>query len=183
MSELDSLLARISELEKIIAARDAQLRVSMVDGLTGLLRREGFEERARTEISRHRRSKHHLSMFLLDLNSLKSVNDSQGHTAGDQLLKKFAQLLKLCIRDIDMVARTGGDEFMIFMPETKSMQAQSARCRLIEKLNIDGARLPHYHSVAIGWASSDKGFETYEDLVNEADRKMYEHKGEIKKRA
>ena len=112
-----SLMARIERRHDHIAAQ------SGVDQLTGLLNRRGFEERALVLFEEVRKHDRPLSVLFADLDGFKGINDTLGHHVGDVVLKKVAGLITACIRDHDMAARYGGDEFVVIMPNTRLPQA------------------------------------------------------------
>ena len=152
--------------------------LSAHDSLTGLYNRMHFE----TEFERTARGrKYPLSVIVADLDGLKTVNDSLGHAAGDELIKSAASLLSHVFRSDDLVARLGGDEFVVLLPETdeqmtqmlmqrirnaeKSMQVTSPAERV--RLSLGGATA-HNHGETVG-------------LFNRADTRMYEEKAEHKR--
>lgn len=121
-----SLLARMERQREQMAAQ------SSLDQLTGLLNRRGLEERAAhlfNDVTGHDRP---LSVLFADLDGFKSVNDALGHHVGDAVLKKIAGLINASIRDTDVAARYGGDEFVVLMPNTSLEQAIGVAGRLQE---------------------------------------------------
>ena len=171
----------INRLQKIIDKQHHQLAIAQIDGLTGLLRPEGFKDNVEKELSRSRRTGHHLSVFVLDLNNLKTVNDNHGHNAGDEMLKGFASLLKKSVRAGDTVARTGGDEFMILLPEQNKAMAELAKKKLLKKIDAGKESLQYFFGAAVGLASTSQGFKHFESLYEAADMAMYKHTTELKK--
>ena len=118
--------ARYSRLEQQLAARTAELeqattrlkQLAQVDTLTGLLNRRGFIEQADAEIRRVFRTDRTFSLVLVDVDDFRRVNDRFGHACGDMVLQQGAALLGERARDVDRLARWGGDEFIILLPET-----------------------------------------------------------------
>lgn len=106
------------------------------DTLTGLYNRNELEFRLREELMRAERYKHALSLFMLDIDHFKSVNDNYGHQVGDSVLQRFARLLEESIRQTDYAARYGGEEFIIILPETGLSEAKDLADRLL--VNISG---------------------------------------------
>jgi len=102
-----------------MATFEAIERSAITDGLTGLFNRAYFESRLQRETRRARRYTQHLSLLLLDLDNFKEVNDTQGHPAGDAVLREMGRLINSCVRDIDIAARYGGEEFTVILPETR----------------------------------------------------------------
>ncbi len=105
--------------------RMAQLyeRVSRTDELTQLSNRRDMQHQLEKEFSRYKRHNHHFSVILLDVDHFKLINDSYGHDAGDHVLVEIAQLLRETSRELDLVARWGGEEFLILLPNTTLLQA------------------------------------------------------------
>jgi diguanylate cyclase (GGDEF)-like protein len=120
------MAARYSRLEQQLAARTAELeeagtrlaQLAQVDALTGLLNRRGFIEQADAEIRRVFRTDRTFSLVLVDVDDFRRCNDRFGHVCGDQVLQYAAALLGERARDVDRLARWGGDEFIILLPET-----------------------------------------------------------------
>ena len=102
------------------------------DGLTGLLNRRGADEQLAREYARHRRNGRAFAVALIDIDHFKAVNDNHGHAAGDEVLRDVAQALARHVRQSDMVARQGGEEFLLLMPETDLDGART----LCEKLRV-----------------------------------------------
>jgi len=117
---------------------EAESRQSRLDALTGLPNRRAFEERLPVELSRASRQGRPVALCLIDLDGFKSVNDSLGHPAGDDVLRQVAQILDDS-RLADDCFRIGGDEFAILMPGTTAEEAQVAAARVVER--IAGAAL------------------------------------------
>lgn len=120
------MTARYSLLEQQLAARTAELeeastrlaQLAQADPLTGLLNRRGFIEQADAEIRRVFRTDRTFSLVLVDVDDFRRCNDIFGHACGDQVLQHAAALLGERARDVDRLARWGGDEFIIMLPET-----------------------------------------------------------------
>jgi diguanylate cyclase (GGDEF)-like protein len=129
LSELSRFVKRDKKSSEQIAAAEKQSRT---DALTGLDNRRAFDEEIETEFSRAQRFGHGLSLALLDIDKFKAVNDTYGHTAGDQVLRDVAQIIKDQIRHIDKPARYGGEEMAIIFPETNEPNAINA-CERIRK--------------------------------------------------
>jgi diguanylate cyclase (GGDEF)-like protein len=151
------------------------------DGLTGLANRTLFESRLDLALARMKRKEGGLSVFFLDLNRFKQVNDTHGHAAGDRLLKEVAERLKRSVREYDTVARFGGDEFAVLIEASglaedylavaaKIIQVFEAHPFTIEKTQ---ARI----GVSIGISSCvTAGGITRDTLMKQADFAMYEAK-------
>ncbi len=145
------------------------------DELTGLYNRRYLREYAEHEIKRARRYNSSFSILLLDLDNFKEINDTLGHLKGDLALKKFANILIETIRESDIAARYGGDEFILLLPDTTYKGAFRLAQRIIERLkneNIEGIPL----SCSIGIATYPDDGVIWEELFETADRSLYSAK-------
>ncbi|HEV2591512.1 MAG TPA: diguanylate cyclase [Gaiellaceae bacterium] len=166
-----------------IALENARLhgivqRQALLDGLTGLANRRGVEEKLRAEVARARRFDDRVCLVLADLDDFKSVNDSFGHPAGDEALRLFAATLAATVREMDVAARWGGEEFALVLPGTDAeggvRLAERARAALEQcTLRVDGREMRL--TASFGVASLPPG-DGIEDLVNAADAALYEAK-------
>jgi diguanylate cyclase (GGDEF)-like protein len=111
-------------------AADRLVEQSVTDPLTGLRNRRFFHERLADEFARARRSTSPLSVVLLDVDRLKELNDQHGHGAGDRALRRAAAVIQHAARVTDVVARWGGDEFIVLAPDTDSTQAETLARRI-----------------------------------------------------
>lgn len=109
--------------ERLLFMQKKLRKQAETDSLTGLANRRSFFSSLQKEISRHQRHQHPLSMLLIDIDHFKKVNDSFGHIAGDHVLQELAITLEDSVREHDLVARTGGEEFCALLPETKRDEA------------------------------------------------------------
>ena len=150
------------------------------DGLTGLPNRVLFRDRLASSLARAKRHPGHcFAVLFLDLDRFKLVNDSLGHTAGDQLLIEVARRLGGCIRLGDTIARLGGDEFAILLEEVRDVSdATRVAARIHEALSvpcqIDGRQV--FTSTSVGIALSATGYESPESVLQDADTAMYRAK-------
>jgi diguanylate cyclase (GGDEF)-like protein len=163
--------------QRLEEANAELLNLAITDPLTGLLNRRKFEEMLETEVARARRYGP-LSLLMIDLNLFKQVNDQFGHQAGDEVLKKAAELLRSCCRETDACARIGGDEFAVILPHTSAAAAAVVRDRILKdtartSLLIGGHELGM--SLSIG-AASLMGETNASALVAAADADMYRAK-------
>ncbi len=156
--------------------------LSQRDPLTGATNRRYFEELAEVELSRMSRNRRPLSLAYIDLDNFKGVNDSLGHAAGDRVLTTVVGVLRENLRRPDVVARIGGDEFLLLMPETGAAQVQAVVDRLLEACRsaMEENRWPV--SLSIGVATTDQP-EKLEELIRLADAQMYVAKEGGKNRA
>jgi diguanylate cyclase (GGDEF)-like protein len=146
------------------------------DALTGLPNRRLLEDRVHQELERAKRVGEPSSMFFVDLDRFKKVNDTLGHAAGDDLIRQVAQRLRDVVRRQDTVARLGGDEFAVLLPGLNDITAiRQLADRMLESLHtpysIEGAEV--YTSASIGIAMYPEHGETYDDLLSHADEAMY----------
>ncbi len=142
------------------------------DELTDLYNRRFFEEEVK-RLDTERQLP--VSIFVIDINGMKLVNDSYGHKSGDKLLNKAADLLKSTFREEDILARWGGDEFSVFLPQTSEAEAEKILKRIKDKCEETAEhKLPV--SLGVGYAvKEDRGQDIFE-VFNLADREMYQDK-------
>ncbi len=154
--EIAELRARIRAALRLHSLLQMLSQRAQVDGLTGLWNRAHFDEHWRSETSRISRHGGELSLALLDLDNFKSINDTYGHPAGDEVLAALAKLMGKTIRRSDLACRYGGEEFAIIMPETGPTEA-SAVCERIRE-GLEAMRWPRHPerevTVSIGIAGS-----------------------------
>lgn len=153
---------------------DAAIAASLHDGLTGLPNRRAFERQLMQEIGRSTRHGHALSVAMFDLDGLKAANDSQGHAAGDAILRGAARVLRAVLRAHDGCFRLGGDEFAAILPETSIDSAHQAVARCCASLCAAGLGDGKV-GMSAGVAELVPG-ESAEALVARADAALYEHK-------
>ena len=137
------LLAAASAIATIIVLRQGELlHRSTVDSLTGLYNRGAFNDQLEMEATRSRRHKHPLSIAMIDIDHFKQINDGHGHAAGDQALSQFAEALRQEFRKTDLIARFGGEEFVIMMPETEPASATAKLDRFVRYVSERQFALP-----------------------------------------
>lgn len=122
LREITAVQAALRALHELLQqkkqARQTLERMAEHDDLTGLLNRRKFMERAQAELNRGHRNNRPVAVAMADIDFFKSINDTYGHTGGDQVLKVFAEILKKDLRESDLVGRIGGEEFAFILPET-----------------------------------------------------------------
>jgi len=148
-------------------------QTSITDGLTGIKTRRFFWEALSSEWKRASRSGRPFSVVLIDLDKFKEVNDSLGHLEGDLVLARVGRLLEQKCRQSNVVARYGGDEFIILMPETGIEQAQALAERLRVWVATDPTLEEHHITGSFGVASFPVHGFSIEDLIRVADAGMY----------
>ena len=150
------------------------------DALTGLPNRALLTDHLKLAIERGKRLKSHLfAVLFLDLDRFKNINDSLGHSIGDQLLVAIARRVEECLRQVDTVARLGGDEFAILLDGLEDFNdaihvAERVQGELTRPFNIGGYEV--YTTASIGIALSTTGYEDPENLLRDADIAMYRAK-------
>jgi diguanylate cyclase (GGDEF)-like protein len=145
------------------------------DHMTGALTRKRMETLAREQLARAAQSGRPLALLIVDLDHFKRINDSFGHAAGDLVLREFARLTLLSLRDGDSLGRLGGEEFGILLPETNMADALTLAERLREQSEahaVSGSFGQCRYSISIGAAVSLEG-ETFDHLSARADRALY----------
>lgn len=165
----------LDELDKV----EQRLTVlATTDDLTGAYNRRRFIELANAEIARIERYGGKLSLAILDFDNFKMVNDQHGHLAGDQALILVSKICRANIRETDIFARYGGDEFVMLFPETDEAQARECLQRIL--CNLEEAEISHsvnYHPrVSIGLFTFNTATSTLDDLLYKADIALYRAK-------
>jgi diguanylate cyclase (GGDEF)-like protein len=157
----------------IAAGHVEQLRAQADrDSLTGLLNRRAFMRELSAEIERSLRYGRHFVLALCDLDDFKSINDTDGHPAGDRALAAVAALLENTIRASDLAFRIGGDEFALLLPETDADVAQDAVRRIVTAVADDRA-LAAELGISFGLALFPVHGRTPEELIRRADQALY----------
>ncbi|MGM0452588.1 MAG: sensor domain-containing diguanylate cyclase, partial [Thermodesulfobacteriota bacterium] len=164
--------------------------IANTDGLTGAANRSYFEKQHERAIHNAARFENiHFSMLIIDINGLKTVNDTYGHAVGDEMLNAVAAALKSICRETDTLSRIGGDEFAILLPATQSREARRLLERIRDKENrlhlecrdADGRAISIAIRVSIGLAGSDET--RPENVLKLADQRMYTNKEKFYSRA
>ncbi len=151
-------------------------QLAITDGLTQVANRRHFDERIQEEVDRSQRYGRPLVLLLLDIDHFKKVNDTYGHPAGDAVLRRVADICRASIRALDLVARFGGEEFAILLPETDIPGA----LQLAERIREDIAALPVTYgpntiqvTASLGVAATENGDRSSEQLLKAADEMLY----------
>jgi diguanylate cyclase (GGDEF)-like protein/PAS domain S-box-containing protein len=150
------------------------------DPLTGLFNRRRFEQELERHVAHTQRYGAQGALLVLDLDDFKSVNDTLGHHAGDELIIAVAALLKAQLRDSDVVARLGGDEFAVLLPTGGADEAEAVAAKLVravrEEITVLGARRSRRVTTSVGVAPFGAADASGEELLIYADLAMYEAK-------
>jgi diguanylate cyclase (GGDEF)-like protein len=163
------------------AVIDGLCALSSRDGLTGLANRRHFESVLARELDRVARAGEPALLLVLDIDHFKQINDSRGHAAGDLVIKAVAQALAQCVRPMDTVARVGGEEFAIALPNCQPafgpMVAERVRAR-IERCAVDvGSGEPVRCTVSLGGAFAPQWVRSNLQLwMERADKQLYRAK-------
>ena len=153
-------------------------RQAMRDPLSGLLNRRGMQEKLQTEYDRNQRYKNNLTVMMCDIDFFKTVNDKYGHDKGDEIIKSIAKVLESTLRKQDSLARWGGEEYLVLLPETKGSQAML----LAEKLRRKIAETQYKQNditfsvtISIGLHQIDST-DTINQAITKADTNLYKAK-------
>ena len=158
---------------------DNLARLLTTDHLTGVTNRAHFFEIAESEVARAQRHDRALSLVMVDADHFKRINDTAGHQAGDDVLKRIADEAKALLRSSDTVARLGGEEFVLMLPSTTTGEAMVVAERLrvaVERARIDTAVGQRKATISLGVASLGDANPTLQDLLAAADRALYDAK-------
>ncbi|HET9167986.1 MAG TPA: GGDEF domain-containing protein [Actinospica sp.] len=153
--------------------RAALANLARTDPLTELLNRRGFDEALAREHSRHARGGPPMGLLLIDIDHFKQVNDSWGHQAGDDALRRLGALLTDSFRTMDVVGRIGGEEFGVLIPDCGPGQAGARAQELCDTVRVRAREWPHPITVSVGVATGPDPRATPEDLFARADAGLY----------
>ena len=164
---------------ELVQSRALLERAAQHDSLTGLPNRNLLGDRLEQGLARARRSRQLISLFYVDLDHFKEINDEFGHAAGDALLRAFAERLNACVRETDTVARLGGDEFVILLEDIREeSDARAIADKIVDAMrrdfHVDSKTLRATTSIGIAFT---RGEMTVEGLMKQADTALYEAKG------
>lgn len=188
---IGSFLARfytnkISDYENSLQQKNVALHVlASTDDLTGVMNRRLFGEVSNRYFETSQRDNLPLSLLLFDLDNFKKVNDTYGHQAGDQMLIRFAEAIKLFLRKSDIVARVGGEEFAVLLFETDMEGAFTLAEKirtLVESISIDYEGEKVSVTTSIGIAQHSKGDKAFNTIYERADKALYRAKKEGRNR-
>jgi len=168
MSDNAAIRDSISDLRSELQAAHT---LADLDPLCPILNRRAFKRELEKEITRADRHKRALSLLFIDLDKFKTINDTQGHDAGDRVLIAMANTLRNAVRKSDIVCRLGGDEFAILLIETDAENAKACALALSDRILKDNVGV----TASIGAATWQTG-QSADDLMAKADQAMFSHK-------
>ena len=151
---------------------------SRIDTLTGLMNRRGLMETADYLFGQLQRDRDRLVVMFADLDKFKLINDTHGHAMGDEVLKRFARILRGALRNSDIAARMGGDEFVLILTETDAEQAEGVAQRIQQQVAECAAEHQLECSVTIGLGEAPTHGNTLTDLLTQVDRALYHAKAQ-----
>ncbi len=163
----------------LIALREAYTREresARTDPLTGVANSRAFHESAKLELMRAKRVGYPLALLYLDLDNFKTINDTRGHGAGDELLMKIGRSLKGALRTTDLVGRLGGDEFAILLPDTTEDQASIVIRKIEQAVLRETHAVESTVGVSIGVATPTMLPAIINEMIAMADARMYQAK-------
>ncbi|WP_374350135.1 diguanylate cyclase [Chitinimonas sp.] len=169
------LLSALGERHQLVARLEL---LANTDSMTGLLNRRAFFERAAIELRRVERLAAPLSILILDIDHFKRINDSHGHQAGDEAIRQLAECMKAELREVDVLSRFGGEEFVALLPDTDLAQAARVAERLrraISVLRVVSPAGPIPLSASLGVAGWQAGL-SIETVLSQADTALYDAK-------
>lgn len=167
--------------EKTIELQMANEKLTLLttlDPLTQVYNRRGFTDAVGKEFSKYKRSNELFSIILIDIDFFKRINDEYGHEAGDQVLIKFANVLAQCMRDYDILARWGGEEFIVLLPNTELKDAINIANKYRERIRNEAftvADISLQVSLTAG-AADIEGYTSVDQCIKRADDLLYEGK-------
>jgi diguanylate cyclase (GGDEF)-like protein len=183
-TEEDKETLELLAAHAVIALENAQLfsevqELAITDSLTRIYNRRQFFDLAEQEFDRSRRYTRPFSIIMFDIDFFKKVNDSYGHSVGDVVLQKIADICKHALRDVDIFARYGGEEFVILLPETTATEAElmAERLRqLIARTPMEISGIKINVTLSFGVVEIDETCRDIEDLLDRSDQALYHSK-------
>lgn len=171
----DELRQKNRQLTELLAKVEA---LAITDSLTGLYNRRQLENVLEAEWKKSQRYNHPVSCLMIDIDFFKAINDTYGHKAGDLVLIEVANIIRNNVRDVDTVARWGGEEFIAILPSSGKDQGLVVAQRMLTKVSAHQfSQLPEIRvTVSIGLSYSCPSLKTMEEFVEASDSALYEAK-------
>lgn len=184
LQQKDSLERSNQELEAKVAERTEELErsnrelegLARTDALTGLSNRLEVEERLASEFARFQRSREPYSILVMDVDFFKSVNDTFGHAAGDKVLQQLGEIIRQNVREVDVVGRVGGEEFLVLLPMTRLPQALLVAEKIRHAVSVASIEPVGRITISIGVQEAGPDDSSKESAVKLADQWMYHAK-------
>ncbi|WP_152017985.1 diguanylate cyclase [Aliarcobacter butzleri] len=165
--------------EELLAKNEELLKLSITDNLTKLYNRVKLDKSLQDEINRSQRYNKNFSIILLDIDYFKKVNDNFGHQIGDEVLIESAQVLSKNIRNVDILGRWGGEEFLVICPETKIEDAIKVASHINAAIKLHKfTTYPNTVTISLGVATFSKHIKNVDDIILNADKALYQAKEE-----
>lgn len=175
------ILLAIEDITDRRLAEEKVRNMAITDALTGIYNRRGFIALAEQQIKTASRNKEQMRLFYIDVDSMKEINDKLGHVAGDQSLIETANVLRRTFRKSDIIARIGGDEFVILAIDVKGIDSQVFSERLRNNIDELNRKESRSYKLGLSWGAAAYDPETptsLHQLMSEADQIMYTRKND-----
>ena len=169
----------VRDITRHVETRERLVTQALTDELTGLYNRRGFITLVEHQLKILKRTNTGVLLLFADVNRLKWINDEFGHREGDRVLKETADVLRDVFRESDIIARMGGDEFVVFLPENSDTNAALLHRRFQKYLDAHNAKRERDYdlSISIGITHHEGGpSQSIDDLLHQADQLMYQRK-------
>lgn len=178
MARVNTQIRRKKYTDYLRNCLETRVELAITDALTGLHNRHYLESHLKTLFEGAKTSGKPLSVLMTDIDFFKSVNDSYGHDAGDQVLKEFARRIRTNIRGVDLACRIGGEEFVIVMPDTCLTECYRVAERLRKSIEMDSFSVPQldqplHITTSIGICGMDDEIGSLEAMLKRADKALY----------
>lgn len=178
--DMDTLAGELSILQRQVDAQAEMIRSlkrdTMTDPLTGALNRRGFEIELNKSLANARRHNRLSALLFVDMDNFKQINDTHGHHAGDEALCHVADLLQANIRQTDVLARVGGDEFSIILNDVRSVEDAEKRARLLSDFISSSPVRFDDEKIWVQASVGTQSFQAEDDMIEviaKADKAMY----------